>query len=88
MMATGSVVDRVTLDDVVRLGFFEPLRRKGASLCPLHAERTPSFHVSRDRRLFHCFGCGRSGGVLDLVVALGVAPTRVVAARWLEDILS
>lgn len=33
--------------------------------CPIHAERTPSFHVEGDR--FHCFGCGASGDVVELV---------------------
>ncbi|HEY8551752.1 MAG TPA: DNA primase [Vicinamibacterales bacterium] len=42
------------------------LRRVGNSykgLCPFHAEKTPSFHVDRDRGFFHCFGCGVGGNV-------------------------
>lgn len=35
--------------------------------CPIHKEKTPSFHVEADR--FHCFGCGASGDVVDLVAA-------------------
>jgi DNA primase len=43
-----------------------PLKRAGASykgLCPFHAEKTPSFHVNRDKGFFHCFGCGVGGDV-------------------------
>ena len=42
------------------------LRQAGTSykgLCPFHDERTPSFHVHRDRGFFHCFGCGLGGDV-------------------------
>jgi DNA primase len=46
------------------------LRRRGRTyfgLCPFHAERTPSFGVSRDAGLFHCFGCGAGGDVIRFV---------------------
>ncbi|MGW5383892.1 CHC2 zinc finger domain-containing protein, partial [Nocardia sp. NPDC003963] len=48
------------------IGDYVELRPAGTSLqglCPFHDERTPSFHVSPDRGLFHCFGCGESGDV-------------------------
>ena len=32
-------------------------------LCPFHGEKTPSFHVDRDKGFFHCFGCGVGGDV-------------------------
>ena len=42
------------------------LKKAGTSykgLCPFHAEKTPSFHVNRDKGFFHCFGCGVGGDV-------------------------
>ncbi len=36
-------------------------------LCPFHNERTPSFTVSRDRQMFHCFGCGASGDAISFL---------------------
>ena len=42
------------------------LRKSGhdySGLCPFHNEKTPSFHVSEEKQVFHCFGCGRSGNI-------------------------
>lgn len=41
-------------------------RLKG--LCPFHDEKTPSFHVNRDRGFFYCFGCQARGDVFDFVM--------------------
>lgn len=43
-----------------------PLKIAGKSfkgLCPFHREKSPSFHVDRDKGLFYCFGCGTGGDV-------------------------
>lgn len=37
-------------------------------LCPFHHEKSPSFHVSADKQLFHCFGCGASGNLVQFVM--------------------
>ena len=39
-------------------------------LCPFHADKSPSFTVNDDKGLFHCFGCGASGDVIDFVMQL------------------
>ena len=42
--------------------------RNFKGLCPFHNEKTPSFMVSPDRQVFHCFGCGKCGSVIDFVM--------------------
>ncbi len=42
------------------------LQKKGSSyvgLCPFHNEKSGSFHVSQNKQLYHCFGCGAGGDV-------------------------
>jgi len=65
-----------------------PLRQSGATwkgLCPFHGEKTPSFHVSRDKGFFHCFGCGVGGDVIKFVELADKLPfpeaVRQLAAR-------
>jgi len=49
------------------------LRQAGAShvgLCPFHREKSPSFSVSSQKQLFHCFGCGAAGNVFSFVMKI------------------
>jgi DNA primase len=41
--------------------------KRGKSLCPFHAERTPSFIVNQKKQTFHCYGCGEHGDVIDFI---------------------
>ena len=46
------------------------LKRSGRNffgLCPFHKEKSPSFSVSPDKQIFHCFGCGVGGNVLHFI---------------------
>ncbi len=46
------------------------LKRTGKEykgLCPFHPEKTPSFHVNPEKRMFKCFGCGESGDAITFV---------------------
>jgi DNA primase len=42
--------------------------RNYLGLCPFHTEKTPSFSVSPDKQIFHCFGCGVGGNVITFLV--------------------
>ena len=64
------LVDRSDIVDVVssyvRLG-----KKSGSNmfgLCPFHSEKTPSFSVSPDKQIYHCFGCGKGGGVINFIM--------------------
>ena len=53
-------------DIVDIIGSYVNLKKKGNSYsacCPFHHEKTPSFHVSREKQMYHCFGCGVGGNV-------------------------
>src|SRR3979490_1146771 len=48
-----------------------PLKKSGhdwKGLCPFHGEKTPSFYVVPDKKMFHCFGCGASGDAIKFVM--------------------
>ena len=66
--------DRVrdAVDMVALVSARTELRRAGANSyfgrCPFHDERTASFHVSPDERLYHCFGCQASGDPFKFVM--------------------
>ena len=49
------------------------LQRKGGNLfglCPFHNEKTPSFSVSPDKQIYHCFGCKKGGGVINFIMEI------------------
>lgn len=53
-------------DIVDVIGTYVNLKKKGntySACCPFHHEKTPSFHVSREKQMYHCFGCGVGGNV-------------------------
>jgi DNA primase len=59
-----------TADIVEVVSAHTDLRRQGArmvGLCPFHEERTPSFSVDPQEKLYHCFGCGVGGDVIKFV---------------------
>lgn len=61
---------RLQVDIVQVIQDYVPLRKSGVTykgLCPFHGEKTPSFHVNREKGFFHCFGCGVGGDVFKFV---------------------
>jgi DNA primase len=71
---TQDSIERVkeAVDMVELVGARSDLRRVGTrwtGLCPFHDERTPSFSVNAENKLYHCFGCGESGDAIGFVQA-------------------
>jgi len=63
-----SIKSKLNIVDVI--SEYVVLQRVGKNfrgLCPFHSEKTPSFYVSREKGLYHCFGCGASGDVIKFV---------------------
>ena len=59
-----------SVDIVEVISAHTDLRRQGArwvGLCPFHDERTPSFSVDAQEKLYHCFGCGVGGDTIKFV---------------------
>ncbi len=76
-------------DIVLVIQDYVSLKKTGATykgLCPFHGEKTPSFHVNRDKGFFHCFGCGVGGDVfkfLELHEQVGfLDAVKVLAQRF------
>jgi DNA primase len=61
------------LDAVAIVGDYVRLEKKGGrwwGLCPFHNEKTPSFTVDPERKMYHCFGCGQGGGIINFVMEM------------------
>ena len=63
------VSEVLSANDIVEvIGAFLDIKPAGTgrfkALCPFHQEKTPSFSINRDRQMFHCFGCGKSGDAI------------------------
>lgn len=62
------------LDIFELIGEYLELRKSGSAsykaLCPFHAEKTPSFHVSQDKQIWHCFGCHEGGDLFSFVMKM------------------
>lgn len=66
------IVEQVqkSADIVEVIGEYVQLRKQGRNyfgLCPFHGENTPSFSVSGEKQIFHCFGCGAGGNVFSFL---------------------
>lgn len=68
-------LERLTsrLDIVDVVSKYVRIERRGGNyfgLCPFHAEKTPSFSVSAEKQIYHCFGCGAGGGVINFIMRI------------------
>ncbi|MBF0331881.1 MAG: DNA primase [Candidatus Omnitrophica bacterium] len=63
------VLERTDIAELI--GTYVPLKRTGKNLkacCPFHNEKTPSFVVTPDKQIFHCFGCSVGGNAISFVM--------------------
>ncbi|MDR0287052.1 MAG: DNA primase [Clostridiales bacterium] len=63
------IKDRNNIGEVISA--YTHLEKKGTSLkglCPFHREKTPSFSVLESKQMFHCFGCGKGGNVVNFIM--------------------
>lgn len=72
MRYSDSIIEEVRQsNDIIEvISQYVHLKRKGRSyfgLCPFHNEKSPSFSVSPDKQIFHCFGCGVGGNVITFI---------------------
>ena len=66
-----ALTERCDIADVVSQ--YVQLTKKGGNLfglCPFHNEKTPSFSVSPEKQIYHCFGCGKGGGVVNFIMEI------------------
>jgi DNA primase len=63
------IKDKIDIVDFI--SEYLSLKKRGKNyvgLCPFHSERTPSFTVSREKQLFHCFGCHAGGDLIKFIM--------------------
>ena len=64
---------RIKLDILTVVERYVTLKQVGSGykgLCPFHKEKSPSFHVSPEKGIFHCFGCGKGGDIFTFVMEI------------------
>jgi len=63
-----------TSDIVATVGEYTKLERRGGNdfwgCCPFHGEKTASFHVDGDKKFFYCFGCKKSGNIINFIMEM------------------
>ena len=73
MAIPGYLIDQIRQSNniVEVISEYLPLKKAGSNfraLCPFHQEKTPSFMVSPQKEIFHCFGCGEGGNVFNFLM--------------------
>jgi DNA primase len=66
-----TIRERTDIAEVVAQ--YVDLKRTGSNfkgLCPFHQEKTPSFVVSPDKQIYHCFGCDKGGNVFNFLMEM------------------
>ncbi|TVY00547.1 DNA primase [Cohnella terricola] len=74
------MIPQEVIDEVLRrheisdtVGKYVHLTKNGKylkGLCPFHSEKTPSFTVTPEKQIFHCYGCGKGGNVIKFIMEM------------------
>ncbi|MGN7388541.1 DNA primase [Sporosarcina sp. SAFN-015] len=78
---------RSKTDIVDLVGEYVQLTKRGRNwfgLCPFHGESTPSFSVSEEKQIFHCFGCGAGGNAITFVMDIENSPFTEAISKLAE----
>lgn len=74
------MIPQEAIDEVLRrfdiaetVGRYVHLTKQGKylkGLCPFHSEKTPSFTVTPEKQIYHCYGCGKGGNVIKFIMEM------------------
>ncbi|MCL2793497.1 MAG: DNA primase [Spirochaetaceae bacterium] len=65
------IIEKIDIEEII--GNYVNLKKTGRTLkglCPFHAEKTPSFTVTPDKRMFYCYGCQKGGNIFNFVMEI------------------
>src|SRR5690625_46043 len=70
-----AIIDQIRQEtDIVDIiGEYVQLKKQGRNyfgLCPFHDEKSPSFSVTKEKQIFHCFGCGKGGNIYTFLMEI------------------